>query len=770
VAHRLVERARPRGQPGHAEPGALEVALGQAAEAFIVLDEQDLDRWVGEHRLATVATRGAPTGRDYISKHSPNAGQTRSRQGSGAMRSATFVVIFAGLAGATRARAQPAPAPPAPDAAPSPDDAELAHEAEQQAEREQAGETIEIRGDPPPAAPGAVTMDRSDAERVPGTGGDLVRTLTALPGVLNQPTPVSTSGIVIRGSAPQDSKILIDGFEVPLLYHAIGQRAILPVEAIDALDYIPGGFDVSYGRAGSGIVALTTRPGSDQRSEQVEVSVLDGGALVQGSAGDHTHYMFAARRSTIDLILPHVIPSSVDLSLTTVPQYYDVQARVDYDATPHWTLTFSSIGSLDALEIFADKNEDPDKRFYDRTEFLRLTAQAHWHSGAWSALLALSEMPESTDAERGEVQHDEITRLETTARGELTWGARAAAGLIDLTWRTGGEADISRYHLNLAEPTPPHDGLKLPRGAQDPNDISEQFDATVWTPDFGAWSMLTAGLGPRVHLTAGLRVDAFERSDDVAVQPRGQLEIKLADKTTARFAAGAYRRPAEYQDELLYGYLRPERDTQLIAGVEHEPHEGLRVQTSLYYTDRTHLITSDASGVLGNQGRGTTYGAELLATWHDGPWFGWLTYTYSHSTRTAYPGAQDVLFEYDQPHNLNAALSWKHGKWQYGARFELYSGTPYTPVTGAQYDADENFYHPTYGPTNSQRTPLHHQLDLRIDHTWTYSWGTLTGFIDVQNVYLNDTVTSYSYSYDYSQRYSFAGLPILPTIGVRGVL
>src|SRR5262249_27400856 len=203
----------------------------------------------------------------------------------------------------------------------------------------QASETIEVHGEPPPPTPGAITIERGEAERVPGTGGDLVRTLTAMPGVLNQPLPTGSSGIVIRGSAPEDSKILIDGFEVPLLYHAIAFRAILPTEAIDSLDYIPGGFDVSYGRAASGIVALKTRAGSDRRSEQAEVSPLDGGVLVQGAADAHTTYMAAFRRSTIDLVLPYVIPSSANLSLTTVPNYYDLQARIDRELSSRWTVS-----------------------------------------------------------------------------------------------------------------------------------------------------------------------------------------------------------------------------------------------------------------------------------------------------------------------------------------------------------------------------------------------------------------------------------------------
>src|SRR5207237_4180299 len=118
------------------------------------------------------------------------------------------------------------------------------------------------------------------------------------------------------------------------------------------------------------------------------------------------------------------------------------------------------------------------------------------------------------------------------------------------------------------------------------------------------------------------------------LEPRGELQIRLAPAITARLAAGAYRRPPEFQSELMTRTLHPERSTQVIAGAQYEPREGLRLQTSLYYTDRSDLIVHADDGVsLVNDGRGTTYGAEVLGTLRDGPWFAWLSYSYSHSTR-----------------------------------------------------------------------------------------------------------------------------------------
>jgi TonB dependent receptor/TonB-dependent Receptor Plug Domain len=635
-------------------------------------------------------------------------------------------------------------------------------------ELDATGEKIEIQGTAPVDAPGAAVLDRAELERVPGTGGDVVKTLSAMPGVVNQQLPLGYSGVVIRGSSPQDSKVLVDDFEIPVLFHNIGFRAILPAESIDSLEYIPGGFDVGFGRASSGIILLKTRPGDDKRSEQVEVSVIDAGLLVQGRSGD-TKYMFGFRRSLIDLILPEIIPSSADLSLTTVPSYYDEQFRIDHIINEHWNATLSSVGTIDTFELYATKDTDAKtKRFYNRTAFARLTAAAKYHDGSWSANLAVSGILPQFIFEIGEFQRIEATQPEVTPRAEIIHTEKEALGLTNVEIKLGTEAQVGRAYLDLALPHEQREGETM--SAYDPRDVTTTFHGSYWLPDFAQWGSIAANLDPRIRFTGGLRLDETARNGDLAIQPRGKLEIKVTPEWTARFTAGAYRRPPEYQSELLQANLDFEESTQAIFGVGYEPREGTRVQASTYYTDRSHLIVTEADGTLGNDGRGRTIGAELLATYHGGPWFGWLSYSYSHSTRVDHPGDPERLFSYDQPHSLNAALSWKHGHMTLGGRFQLYSGLPYTPVKSAVFDTDRDLYIPVYADVNSARAPMHNQLDVRFDYDWKAGPVALTYFIDIQNVYLNESVVTYFYGYDYTQQAAFKSLPIIPSVGVRGVL
>jgi hypothetical protein len=630
----------------------------------------------------------------------------------------------------------------------------------------QVSETIEVKGERPPQAQGATTLDRETLQRMPGARNDVMQTLSAMPGVASYPLPLGESGVVIRGSSPQDSKILIDDFEVPMLYHYVGFRSVVPSDAIDTLEYVPGGFDVAYGRASSGIVSLTTRAGDDKRGQQFETSAGELGVLAQGTF-HRGRYMVAFRRSAIDLVLPYMIPDDVDLALTTVPRYYDGQLRIDYALSDRWTLRLSGLGSDDAMELYASRDKNPDKRFLDRGRFLRLTASAHYHDGPLTAKLAVSGIAQQSIFERGLYQHIDVSSPALTTRAEVARSAEHWGGLSDVLWRTGFEVVTARHHLDLAAPGERREGE--PPAADDPMDTSTSYTGHVDTGDVAGWTNAAAALDERVKASVGVRVDAYTRANDLAVQPRGELAFTLTDKLVARVSGGAYSRPAEYKTELLDPTLEAERSRQVMGGVRYEPTDGVRVQASLYYTQRTNLITRDlTTGELSNDGHGASYGGELLATLSRGPWFGWLTYAYSHSTRVDAPTGMSRLFDYDQPHSLNAAASYRHGRWTFGARFRLHSGLPTTPVVDATYDSDANLYYPVYGAVNSERAPLHHQLDIRIDRVSHWGPVKITQFLDVQNVYLNDTVVGYYYGFDYTQRAAFHTLPILPTAGLRG--
>ena len=151
--------------------------------------------------------------------------------------------------------------------------------------------------------------------------------------------------------------------------------------------------------------------------------------------------------------------------------------------------------------------------------------------------------------------------------------------------------------------------------------------------------------------------------------------------------------------------------------------------------------------------------------------FGWIAYSLSRAERRPTPEDEWVLFDLDQPHSLTILGSYKFNRnITLGGRFRLISGDPYTPIERGVYDADFDFYAPVFGAENSDRLPLFHQLDLRIDKTYRKDTWSLALYFEVTNVYNNRSVEfDASYNFDFSQtQFQRVGLPILPVLGLEG--
>jgi hypothetical protein len=118
---------------------------------------------------------------------------------------------------------------------------------------------------------------------------------------------------------------------------------------------------------------------------------------------------------------------------------------------------------------------------------------------------------------------------------------------------------------------------------------------------------------------------------------------------------------------------------------------------------------------------------------------------------------------------LNAVASWKPGKgYEFGARYQLASGRPDTPIIGATYNADTGSYQPVTGPARSIRLPTFSQLDVRAEKDWLYQDWSFGVYVDIINVINQQNVEAIQYDYRYRQSAPITSFPILPTIGIKG--
>ena len=146
--------------------------------------------------------------------------------------------------------------------------------------------------------------------------------------------------------------------------------------------------------------------------------------------------------------------------------------------------------------------------------------------------------------------------------------------------------------------------------------------------------------------------------------------------------------------------------------------------------------------------------------------YGWLSYTLSRSERLNDGVWEPFLF--DQTHVLNLAASYFIDGWRFGVAFQVATGRPDNTLVGTIYDSDADEFDPFFQDRGGRIAP-YHRLDVRIDRDFNID-NIVRGsiYIDIQNVYNSPNNEGTLYSYDYSQSSLLPGLPILPTIGIRG--
>jgi outer membrane receptor protein involved in Fe transport len=637
-----------------------------------------------------------------------------------------------------------------------------------------AGETIEVTPVAPlaPARPSGEEVSQEEVAALPGGRGDALAAVRSMPGVAFSSDGGGGGDLVIRGTSGTDSWYLIDGVPVPGVTHLGGVTAVMPVDMIESVELMPGGFDVEYGRATGGIVEIRTRQPATVAWRGVgDISFVHASAFAEGPlVGDTLSIAGGVRRSFLDAFLPAVVPDD-ELAFTQAPRYTDAQLRLDWRPDYRHQVSLVGLYSDDSFEIDLKVENPNDPAFSGRIG----TADMFWRSIAtWRydgdrlgsrATLAVGRGDEELSASDGSYFLD-VEPWEVLAREDLR---------LDLTprvrLRAGG--DLHTIAGNFAGRLPAGSG----EGGADPNltldptlELARHF-MFLETAGYAA-----ADLRPvdALTVTPGMRVDYYDHITDTVLQPRLAAELRLGEDWKGRASLGRFSRPHALAESIPTD-LDAETAVHVTAGVERRLGEAVRAQATLFQTwldelvvhDPT-LIEEDVLDAYVSRGHGTVVGVELLLRVQREDLFGWLGYTFARSRRVDGPGMEERLFDHDQPHNLIAAASWKLGRWRLGGRFRYASGTPSTPVVGSVYLADLDVYQPIYGSPNSERLEAAHQLDLRIDRDFRFESWRLTAYLDLSNVYNNPKVAGYVYEFDYREREPLTEVPFLPSIGIRG--
>lgn len=663
------------------------------------------------------------------------------------------------------ARAEPEPA--VSDGANSePSAAAIGEDAEEEGVYEAVAEV-----DAPPRQATERVLEARELTSVPGTSGDPLKAIDVLPGVAR----TSEGDPILRGAGQHESAVFIDGASVPFLYHFGGVRSVIHPRLVERVEVYPGNFSVRYGRATGGIVEARMRdPRADGLHGEIELSLLDSSALIEGRIAEGLGFEAAARRSNIDFIFENFVPED-SFDVVVAPLYWDYQGALSYapDDSARWRLSF--VGSRDEARLaFADPSAE-------------------------SAALRGSV--------GGSIEFHRVQLAYTDRYGEVAQSVQIHAGTQHLEQEVGPNSESyfdvfdfggrAEWELPLGEAFTLIAGVDVEasaftgayRGGAAPSqegNLDTPENVSDWiTIDRTSFLLLNpaayveARLFPvrRLLLIPGLRVDYYHQNEAATLNPRLSQRYDLTDRVTLKSGVGWFSQPPEYY-EAVPGVgnprIRPYHALHVSAGSELRLSDALSLDIEGFYKHVIERVVSTPNSAppgFVNDGRGRVVGLELGGRYgSDDGLSAQMAYTLSRSER------QDRdegwrLFDSDQTHVLSAALGYELGSgWHAGARFRYVTGNPVTPVLGSFYDAGADLYFPLYGAHNSARDPAFQQLDLRIEKTIGIGDGRLTLYLDVQNVYAAENAEGFTYSYDYREREPTSGAPFFPNLGVRGEL
>lgn len=627
------------------------------------------------------------------------------------------------------------------------------------------------------------SIGREELMIIPGTQGDPLKVVQNLPGVAR--TPLSTGFFIVRGSAPEDSRVFIDGHQIPQLYHFGGLTAVVNGDMAKSINLLPGGFSVAYGRATGGIIQLDTRKAKTRWHGYLDVDFIDVGFFLEGPLWKGASVLVSARRSHLDAFLGLVLPENRAFDLTVAPRYYDYQVKLDWQVNKAHLLSLMIFGSDDVLTFLRDipigrgdiRGEFSISSLFHRMQFLWRFQPNRKISHDFSVHFGFS----LNNGSAGDAIRFDTSTWVVSIRDELRIKI-----LKNLTLRAGADIRIRAIGLDLQIP------LTDPGREEDPpgtggnglDDEIGKIERNYAVVEPALYLELDWQVVKPLRAIFGIRADYADFTNQLVWNPRFSTVWTTPHKPLSfKATIGLFSQPPQLQEaseDFGNPGLQSEHAMHYTLSGTYRFTSYLTAAVTGYYKQMIGLIVRsdrfierDGERVperLINGGYGASYGMEVMIRHRPhGPFFGWISYTLGRSERRENPLQPTRLFSFDQTHILTVVGAFKLGfGLTLSARFRLVSGNPTTPIRGSIYDADSGSYIPIPGETNSERAPVFHQLDLRLDYKLTFARWKLLFYLDVQNVYNYANQEGTINNYDYSQQAPLTGIPIVPSFGIKG--
>ncbi len=650
-------------------------------------------------------------------------------------------------------------------------------------------ETIVVEGKRLPPTISRTEIRGSELLRIPGAANDALKGLTTLPSI---GIPNDYFGVLyIRGSEPGSNLYYLDRTPLGYPFHWGGLLSTISSETIETIDIYAGGYGAEFGLDSQAVLDIHARDSLEERfNGKFNLNIFYSEGLLETKIGEKGYFSASGRRSYLDLIAGPVVEAQIGQE-QQFPYFSDYQFKFVYPLTENHNLTLNAFAATDHFRVETEEQEDDEMEIDDpfessaffkngfngqgihlRSEFtenltsnLSLTRSLNFLDIDLDAIVSETVL---TD-ENGEI----ITKYNDSIKYNLKVNVPVYTLREDLFYRLTPTLQLEPGFLLAFSPANSTEHSSYPTFEEDVSDdemASELFQTdptkvgfdddgtlrvrTTETRDyeFGhglqrAEGYLQTRFDPLSALSValGVRVDYLDVIEELSVQPRGSVSIKLPMGSNLRFAYGHYEQSPQLSELLSENgnaALKSSFTRHYIMEIEHELSSRTEFKFATYYKDIQKLITPDAVSNYLNQGVGYVGGAELFLR-HRVPdkFFGWVSYAYTHAERRENPHAAYRPYLFDNTHIVSIVANYNFSPdFEIGAKWQYLSGTAEAPISSIVLIQDPvtrglNPLFASFSRVLGAKLTPYHKLDLRISRKWNFMGMKIGGFIEVLNVY-----------------------------------
>lgn len=634
-----------------------------------------------------------------------------------------------------------------------------------------------------------VKLTPLDIKRIPSVGGqpDIAQYMQVLPGVIF--TGDQGGQLYIRGGAPIQNKVLLDGMTIYNPFHSIGLFSVFDTDIVRNAEVHTGGFGAEYGGRISSVMDIVTRDGNKKRY---------GGKLTANSFGAKLSLEGPIKKQT-----PNGDGSS-SFILSAKHSYLDKMAESIYSYASEDGLPFTFTDLYGKVSLNTKNGSKVNFfgfNYKDRVNNYRALSDFQWDAtGAGSNFVV--------------IPGDSPVLIE----GYLAYSSYEAR--MDDISSTPRTSSIDGFDLGLNFTQIMGDnnlkyGLRINGFTTDfyfQNAVGRKIQQRQNTTELSGFLKGKFLLGDWV-IEPGLRTQYYASLSTISPEPRFAVKYNASDKLRFKMAAGMYSQnlisARNNRDvvNLFYGFLAGPDDlpdtfkgedvkhnlqkaNHLVAGIEYDITDKLNANIEGYIKDFTQLTNLNRNKLYNESDypdkpdyltkdfiieTGKAYGADITLKYKAKKLDIYTVYSLGYVERD--DGIDKYYPHYDRRHNLNIVTNYIFGKdndWEVNARWNLGSPFPFTQTQGAygqitfadginsDYTTVNEQFELLYAEYNEARLSYYHRLDLGLKKVFYLGpHSELNMNLGVTNVYDRSNV----FFVDRISNERVDQLPIMPSAG-----